>query len=73
MKKLIFTAAIALTFTFNACEKCYECTGDIPIFVNGQEVGSTEFSDSFCDKGSQAKSKVEAYESEGYTCVETDK
>lgn len=53
-----------------ACEKCYECTGDLPVFFNGQQVSSTEITQDFCDNGPTAKAQKEAYEEEGYVCVE---
>lgn len=63
---IVITASIL----FMSCKKCYECTGNIPVFFNDQEVGSTEISQEFCENGPLAKAQKEAYEEEGYICVE---
>lgn len=69
IKTILFSAIIAISFA--ACEKCYECTGELPVFFNGVQVSSTEVTQNFCDKGFNAKAQKEAYESEGYVCKES--
>lgn len=56
------------------CEKCYECTADLPVFLaNGQPTGLTmEYTDDFCGRKPVTKPKVDGYEELGYVCTEVN-
>lgn len=69
MKRLILSSAVLSIIAFSSCKKCYECSTDLPITVNGQVVGTTPYTTEECGRGTIIKQKVESLEEEGYTCT----
>lgn len=70
MKKTLFLTGLVSLLGFSSCEKCFDCKGKLPIYTNGQVVGEVEDEQSFCGKGANVEANRDAYEQEGYTCVE---
>ena len=70
MKHLFFTILAVATLSITSCKKCYECSTDLPITVDGQVVGTTPYSSEECGRGSGIKQKIDGLEGEGYTCTQ---
>ena len=66
--KFLDSIVVLGIIALSSCERCYVCTGDIPVFVNGVESGTVESRQEFCESGLNAQDELDAYESEGYVC-----
>lgn len=70
MKKILILSLCIALLGFSSCKKCYTCTADLPVYVNGVEVATSPFETSFCGRGYLAQQQVDQLEDEGYTCIQ---
>lgn len=63
----------AASLVLGSCERCYTCSAELPIYINGVETDSTFYNEeSFCGRRPTTEPKIDAFESEDYTCEEDD-
>ena len=68
MKTLAFALVLFLgvSLSLTSCSKCYECTHEIVIEVNGQQETTTSDPEEVCTADD---SEIEDRENNGHTCV----